>query len=481
MLTKQVGSDVVSLSAAANEFGVSRLTLRRAADKGRIRTLGSAGTGTSRRIQISRAQLREDLDRLPRCKKPGCPEPDLIGFGYCRTHTQFRTSGKELAVAAHLRTMGGDRDWITAVEARRIAGTTDATIRKAMARGDLPSRKVGRYVQIPRKAFVDWHRNWSARRPRYNSVPRAPDQRDADLRRTLELHERGLSVASISATTGGSLAKVRRDLDALGLTRPRSKRSTTWSSESKDEVVRQCVDLYESGATLREVASAKGISVTSVCRALDSFGVRRRPGGARPLYPPASERACGHCGLTFIPPKPSNADQVYCGRVCANRTKLALLEEELLASGLLGIREASQRLEVSVTRTKQYLESGLLEGRRLAFKSRGHGWGVSEEAIRRFERRWALLTAGADRAAGLRRHWLDPEGAVTHLRANGAITAAVEKRALSSAEAELLERARITRRAKRIARRRAGRKATPLAGRDWTWLEMYEELERELT
>jgi excisionase family DNA binding protein len=453
---------------------VDRKVLRGAIDDGRIRSVGRRPTGAGVRILLSEAQLLEDVGSLPPCGAQDCWQLAWRKHGYCPGHA-FRAA-VDAARSAAANVVECRRDWYHATEAAEIAGASLATIYRAINDGDLPSEKVGRHRRIPKQALREWRRT-----PRRPGNRTSPEERAVRQARVLELD--GLTPVQIAKELGCSTSTVRSDLDRSGRDRPRRERPIRrLAVAERAQRAQQAAKLYvDDGLSERKVAVALDSSRTQVRRDLARLDVEVRPGGRPAKYPPVIERPCKLCGDAFLPNWPAAGDQRYCGDRCARDAQAAANHAVLVAKGLIGPAEAANKLDVSLPQVHRYLTLSLLAGERVAYPGYPRlGWGVRESDLPQFERDLARAMQGHGRQAAMLRRWLDEDQAIRQLGPRR-LDRKATKFENEVPEQEILERARVKRRRKRIVNHRRGRKSASRPPDHYRlWQSYYELLEPEL-
>ena len=460
---RAAGFELLTLIAARQRYGIAVSSLRVLVDDERVRYCYRHTHGRGEMILFDPDELAEDLRQLDPCREPSCDRAGTGPSGYCGEH--FAHGGRAGAAEKEDQTLAARRDWWTVTEAAQRAGVP---VQSAVARGELPSDKVGRHRRVPKAALASWR---STRQPA--RVMPTPEQRAARRLRVADAWERGERQPGVLATElGVSKPTIYSDLEALGLERPgQGRHARALSPGPRAARAARVVDRYAQGASYRQIADAEDVSETAIGRILRAAGVTPRPKRRKPTHPPARERPCAFCGSSFVPRAPAFGDQRYCSTehahaARAKETRDALADRGLLATDELGIPGMGQH-QVLV-----HIKAGRLAAELVDVPGALRPvYGVTPEARTRFSREFAQSGDGRrrvlERPEPLHARW-QANGTAARLQQAG--HSLPEVTALASQAAE--ERRRYF-----AAMRRTGRprRTTPPA-HHVRWLQRFDEL-----
>lgn len=449
-------TDPVTLVDAARAHHVSVQRLRELAGDGTIRVRERRPHGRGESLIFSRAELAEDLRRLPGCLAEGCGAPGTGAHGYCGAHGNV--AGRQAARRRdrEVLTRAAGRTWLHMGEAAAKAEVSRSVIATACLRGELQSTLVGRHRRIEGADLAAWqeHRATAGRRP----PARRTEQARVERRQHVEKLHRQMSLRDLAETLGVSIPTIYSDLDALGLSRPRRQTPRHLSPRRRTERVEAAVHLYAEGCTAVEIAKQLGSSTTQIYRDLKAAGVQMRPATPRPKYEPAPERVCGHCGRPFRARSAAEeglrGPRRYCKDECARAARGQLHDAALAERGLLPIRVAREQLGLASDRAVlSYIDRGWLVVERVPFEGMlKPALGVQPKELARCARK---VARGGD---GRRALHQNADRALETPQVKARIAALIRE-GRTEQEARAVERDRIERRGKAMRARRSGRKA----------------------
>jgi excisionase family DNA binding protein len=455
--------DLVTLTTVARQHGLDPKALKRGIDAGQIRCEDPGMT----RILLRETELIDDLARLPICCEDGCNSQVLLGSARCHEH--YNLPGRRRARRRHEDLLASEREWFSGAEVARLVGVSLSTVSRDVRTGVLPGELLGRYMRIPRAALRAY-RTANLRRPkRYR-----PTRRELAERRQLagDLAQEGVDVDEIAKRIGCVRSAACNYLDAAGVDRPRRRSARKLSPEERRELAQRARALREQGRTPAEIAGELGLSRTSVNVLLAWQTPDRATTSELGLL-----RPCAYCGAKFAPTEPHLRNQRYCSTRCAREADRVAREVMLADQGLLGVHEIAQVMGLSFVRVQEHLADGAMRGQMLFCAGRPF-WGVAEAEVVRFEREWVR---GEHGDSGYRTQWLEPDRFIAWLQRTGALEKKARLLGITVTDAEAIERARVKKRARRLAARRRGRRPSPSApARHERWSDRKVDLEAEI-
>jgi len=407
------------------------------------------------------------------CLAADCENSRVGPSGYCAEH--FGQGGRARAREAEDALLSDpDRDWCTLTETAERCGLRVQAIRERIRRGALPAaEKDGRTWRIPVTAVGELRteiRENRRRRPlRTMPEPDETEARRSDVRR---LHAQGMAVTAMVAQLEFDRRTIERDHKALCLEPHLTRRSPgTLTPKQTAELPA----LY-AHMTLAEIAANWGVSPGGVLNALKKLGISSRPSGTRPIYPVPEERRCDNCETMFTPVR-SRGDRRFCSTECANVgahdafAKALADHQAAVGHTQLSSTDAAAYLHVGLGTIHVYVAKGLLTPAE-RIEVAGYGgrcmFAFSPAEVHRFQGWWARGEGSKD---GRRLRWTDPDKTAAHHQAMGWLHQETD---------ELILRARVEERQKRLANRRRGRHTQPPPEYHWHWLKRYLHHEMDL-